>query len=104
MAAADFTAWAVVNGRQTDGAIEDPWRMRTRRIRDAGRTVKKSRAAGNCEGIAGGHGLGETRVRSTVGQGSRRMARSAERVYFDAVLGSADRRAAKLLAEHGWRF
>jgi hypothetical protein len=32
------------------------------------------------------------------------MGRAAERVYFEEILGGADRRAAKLLADHGWKF
>ena len=98
-----FEAWAVMNG-QPDDAISDPWRMRTRRIRQGGRTLKKVRATHGGHGHAGGRGVGGQTVTSTVGQGSRRMGRSAERVYFEDVVGAIDRRAARALQRHGWEF
>lgn len=67
-----------------------------RRIRTAGRTAAKVRANGQ-HGKLGAYGP----QRSTVGEGTRAMSRSAEAQYFGRVDGRAAA-AARIAAAHSW--
>lgn len=87
--AIDRQPWTA--GEIADEAVERQstfgvWSNHKRTLRTAERTAGKVAAH-----RTNGNGLAVTRYRSTVGDHTRRISRSAERQYFDAV-DAADRR------------